>query len=134
VNGKDWPIEMHLVHRGPGGRVAVIGVMIEAGPANPEMTKLWQKIPRQTCKTAEVTHFDLSALLPKSLKSYRYAGSLTTPSCGQGVGWNVLAEPITITEAEIRAFQSLYSKKDFPDGNRRPVQDLNGRVVVTDVR
>lgn len=134
VNGKDWPIEMHLVHQGPGGRVAVIGVMIEAGAPNAEMTKLWQKIPRQTCRTAQVTHFDLAALLPNSHASYRYAGSLTTPACGQGVAWNVLAEPITITDTEIRAFQSLYPRSLFVDGNRRPVQALNGRVVVTDVR
>ena len=132
--GEEAPIELHLVHSGPGGRLAVVGVFIREGAPNPELSKIWSHLPKKPGDETEVHDFDLRALLPKSLTSYRYAGSLTTPACGQGVQWNVLANPITLSARQIEEFQKIYSGRLFPDGNRRPVQPLNGRVVVTDVQ
>lgn len=128
------PIELHLVHSGPGGRLAVVGIFIQEGSPNPELSKIWARLPKKPCDETEVEDFDLRGLLPKSLTSYRYAGSLTTPTCNQGVQWIVLAKPITLSANQIVEFQKIYSGPQFPDGNRRPVQPLNGRVVVTDVQ
>ena len=128
-------IEMHLVHSTPGGRTAAIGVFINAGNPNHQLTKIWDRLPVRQGDKITVTDFDLKPLLPQSLASYRYAGSLTTPTCGQGVQWNVLANPITITSDQIKKLQDLfYRNAQFPNGNRRrPLQDLNGRTVLTDV-
>lgn len=63
-------------------------------------------------------------LLPKQLTHYHYSGSLTTPPCTEGVNWNVLNTPIVASEEQIAAFRSLYS------GNSRPLQPMNGRLVV----
>lgn len=135
VGGKEAPIEMHLVQATPGGRIAVIGVFIQPGKANPELTKIWDQLPERKGDKITVTDFNLAALLPKSLASYRYAGSLTTPTCGQGVQWNVLASPITMTPEQIKKLQKVFfGNEEFPNGNRRPVQPLNGRVVWTDAR
>lgn len=135
VAGKEAPIEMHLVHATPGGRIAVIGVFIQQGKANPELTKIWNQLPERKGDKITVTQFNLAALLPKSLASYRYAGSLTTPSCGQGVQWNVLAGPITMTPEQIGKLRKIFfGNEEFPNGNRRPVQPLEGRTVLTDMR
>lgn len=134
VMGAEAPIEMHLVHAGPGGRAAVIGVFIREGEPNPELSKIWARLPVKPGDEATVVDFDLRGLLPRSLDSYRYAGSLTTPACGQGVAWNVLAESISLSARQIGELHAIFSGKLFPDGNRRPVQPLNGRVVLTDVQ
>jgi carbonic anhydrase len=131
VNGEDEPMELHLVHESQGGRAAVIGVFIQEGDPNPELSKIWAHLPKKPGDKAVVKNFDLRGLLPKSLASYRYAGSLTTPACGQGVQWNVLASSITITDKQIEDFGKIFPGKN---GNSRPVQPLNGRVVVTDVQ
>lgn len=129
VSGEDEPMELHLVHKSPGGRAAVIGVFIREGDPNPELSKIWADLPKKPDDKTVVKNFDLRGILPSSLASYRYAGSLTTPACGQGIQWNVLASPITLSAKQIQEFGKL-----FPGGNRRPVQPLNGRVVVTDVQ
>ena len=137
VAGQDPPhtIEMHMVHSTPGGRIAVLGIFINQGGANPQLTKIWDRLPVRPGDKITVTNFDLAALLPRNLASYRYAGSLTTPTCGQGVQWNVLANPITITPDQVKKLQDLfYRNAQFPNGNRRrPLQALNGRTVFTDV-
>jgi carbonic anhydrase len=61
-------------------------------------------------------------------KSYRYTESLTTPPFSTVVSWVVLAEPITFSTHQMERFRSL-----FPKGNIRRVQDIDGRVVKTDV-
>jgi carbonic anhydrase len=61
-------------------------------------------------------------------RSFRYTGSLTTPPFTTGVSWIVLAEPITFSADQMARFRRL-----FPHGNSRPVQDIDGRIVRTDV-
>ena len=134
VKGVEAPLEMHLVHAGPGGRLAVVGVFVHAGAASPELAKVFKDLPKKKGEKKEIGTLDLAGLLPADRASYRYAGSLTTPACGQGVQWNVLAGDLKLTEADLRSFRALFSGPEFPDGNRRPVQPLNGRVVVTDVK
>ena len=65
---------------------------------------------------------DPAALLPVRRTSWRYQGSLTTPPCTEGVAWVVLAEPLTLSAAQIDAFGAIYPN------NRRPVQPLGERV------
>ena len=75
-----------------------------------------------------VADVDIMALLPGDYKSFRYAGSLTTPVCGQGVQWNVLKTPIKASAEQIAKFAKLFA----PAGNARPLQPLNGRTVERD--
>src|SRR5262245_20999390 len=129
VSGEDEPMELHLVHKSSGGRAAVIGVFIREGDPNPELSKIWADLPRTPNDPKVVKNFGLRGVLPSSLASYRYAGSLTTPACDQGIQWNVLASTITLSSKQIKEFGKL-----FPGGNRRTVKPLNGRAVVTDVQ
>lgn len=125
IQGKASALELHFVHRNAAGQLAVVGVMIDAGAPNPVIDQIWKAIPAagatQTTKTITVNGADL---LPQNHAYYSYEGSLTTPPCSEGVKWNVLAEPITVSATAIDAFQSLYPV------NARPLQAMHDRKVV----
>jgi carbonic anhydrase len=124
LKGKAAAMELHLVHRNATGQLAVVGVMMESGAANPLIEQIWQHIPAigktNTVKNVSITP---APLLPGSKAYYSYAGSLTTPPCSEGVKWNVMVEPITVSEAQISAFTNLYQV------DARPVQATHGRMV-----
>ncbi len=129
VKGKQYPMEMHLVHKSADGKLAVVGAFIEEGAHNAAFDGIWANLP--AAKGVE-THLanvpvDLQSLLPADRRSYRYEGSLTTPPCSEGVRWTVLATPIRLSADQIAAFQKVMH------GNNRPTQPLNGRKVVSDV-
>jgi carbonic anhydrase len=134
VGGSPAEMELHLVHEGPGGRTVAVGVFIQGTQDNAELSKIFDRLPQRKCERITVPSFNLQALLPASRTSYRYAGSLTTPSCGQGLQWVVLTSLISIKPEQVAAFRSLFWVAPlFPDGNSRPVQELNGRPILMDV-
>lgn len=122
-------MEMHMVHRAANGTLAVVGVLIEEGAEHEELADLFDDLPQAEGARRSIEGFDLAALLPNTLGVYQYEGSLTTPPCSEGVLWNVLVEPIELSSEQIDAFHFVFSGFEFPQGNRRPVQPLNGRVV-----
>jgi carbonic anhydrase len=127
INSEPFPMELHFVHATAEGDLAVIGVLLAEGEANPAFDILWaaqDETDAETEATAEVADFDLTSLLPDDLSRYRYSGSLTTPPCSEGVNWNVLANPVTMSTAQIEAF--------VHDGNARPVLPLGQRSVLVD--
>ena len=65
-------------------------------------------------------------LLPEGRSTYRYDGSLTTPPCSEAVNWLVMTSPIQLSSDQIGAFEALVQ------GNNRPVQPRNDRMIVTD--
>ena len=64
-------------------------------------------------------------LLPRNLRYYRFAGSLTTPPCTEGVSWLVLKSYDHIDQAQAEKFTRAVGSH-----NNRPVQPLNARVVI----
>ena len=123
VEGESFPMEVHFVHQAAEGDLAVIGVLMETGEADPLIQSIWDAIPATGAPPAAITGFDPSALLPEVRSYSRYAGSLTTPPCSEIVSWVVMTESIPVSEAQVQAFAALYPM------NARPVQALNGRVV-----
>jgi hypothetical protein len=120
VEGGHRDLELQQVARGGAG-------------LEPTEETIWRVLPGKPGDRVEVDGFDLTALLPAPLRSYRYPGSLTTPPCDQGVPWVLLAEPVEMSAQQIAAFQDLFLGTDrFPVGNARPVQPSNGRQVTTD--
>ena len=75
-------------------------------------------------EVATSTSLDLNALLPANRNYYTYTGSLTTPPCSQGLKWIILKEKIAISLNQLNAFQERH------DINARPIQPLNGRIVL----
>ncbi|MCP4594243.1 MAG: carbonic anhydrase family protein [bacterium] len=132
LDGQDFPIEMHMVHVDGEGNLAVVGVFFEIGEGgHSELADIFSALPAHAGDVGHVEGFDLNSLIPGG-RTYRFTGSLTTPPCSEGVAWNVYATPLQLTQEEVDAFIHIFSGEEFPDGNRRPVQPLNGRVVQTE--
>lgn len=126
LNGAYTAMELHLVHKDAGGRIAVIAVMIEEGAHNPAYEPILANMPAEEGDPLTVpgTTANASQLLPVEQSYYRYNGSLTTPPCTEGVAWFVLATPVELSTTQIAAFRSLY------DHNYRPVQPLYERTFL----
>jgi carbonic anhydrase len=124
MKGRAAAMELHLVHRNAAGELAVVGVMLEPGKAHPAIDAVWKNIPEEGSIT-QVERISVNAgdLLPESTAYFSYVGSLTTPPCSEGVRWNILQEPVQVSEAQIAAFENLYQV------NARPIQPTNGRII-----
>ena len=127
VDGTQYPVEVHFVHKTEAGDIAVVGVFVKEGKTNKAWAPFVDLIASATQDPeANLTELDWAAMLPKTQTTYRYDGSLTTPGCAEGVKWNVMTTPITMSAEQIAAFVGAYSN------NARPVQPLNGREVLVD--
>jgi carbonic anhydrase len=124
IAGKAAAMELHLVHRNNAGTLAVVGIMMNEGQAQPLISEVWQAIPAVgKTNTVSTKTIDATDLLPANKSYYSYAGSLTTPPCSEGVKWTVLVEPISVSKQQIATFEQLYQV------DARPLQPVNGRRV-----
>jgi carbonic anhydrase len=131
INGHRAEMELHFVHKATDGTLLVVGEFIELGAANTTLAPIFSNLPATSGSShLPITNFDLNALLPTNLESFRYGGSLTTEPYTEGVKWNVLNTALTMSEEQIDAFRHLFNG---PEGNSRAVQALNGRPILTDV-
>jgi carbonic anhydrase len=130
LKGVAAPMEMHLVFsENSSSNLLVVGRWIhESNSVNNTLDPIFSNLPQSTSATLSIEHFNLNTLLPANLESFRYPGSLTTPPFSENVSWINLAQPLDLSRSQIDAFRAL-----FPEGNTRDVQDLNGRLVQTDV-
>ncbi|TVX89636.1 carbonic anhydrase [Paenibacillus agilis] len=125
IDGKASPLEVHFVHKSADGQLAVLGILIKEGKASTALSEMWSKLPKKETNTdiKLAKTIDINQLLPSDKDSFRYAGSLTTPSCNEGIKWTVLDDPITMSPSQLKAFQAI-----FPN-NSRPVQPVHDRVI-----
>jgi carbonic anhydrase len=123
VDGEHFPLEVHFVHVGAEGVLAVVGVFFEEGEANPALDAIFSDALGTSDAPLAIDAVNLSALLPEAAPAWRYSGSLTTPPCSEGVAWTVMRTPITASAEQIAAFNALH------EGNYRPVQPLNERTL-----
>jgi carbonic anhydrase len=128
VAGRRFPLEIHFVHRSQAGKLAVVGVLVEPGAANPEFERFAAQLPASEGAVSHLTVASASVhgLLPKSHAIERYDGSLTTPPCSEQVSWFVMTAPIQFSAGQIAALEAA-----LPN-NSRPVQPANGRAMVSD--
>ncbi|HKI00569.1 MAG TPA: carbonic anhydrase family protein [Thermoanaerobaculia bacterium] len=126
LHGQEFPMELHFVHRNALGELAVVGVFLREGAAHPLIQEIWDHAAGGAeLSAAHAGQIDPEELLPQNRSYYRYAGSLTTPPCTEGVRWHVLDEPVDLSAAQVDEFRAI-----FP-ANARPLQLLNGRPVLT---
>ena len=112
-------------HRSAEGKLAVIAVLMDPGPANLLIQKVWTHMPLDVQDKVRLPGdlVNLNDLLPVDRRYYQFMGSLTTPPCTEGVLWMVLKQPVTLSREQLRVFAQL-----FPN-NARPIQPLQGRIV-----
>ena len=124
INGRQFDMVAHLVHKDIDGRLAVVAVLLDRGSAHPLVQTVWNNLPLE--KGDEVparTTLDLNALLPAERSYFTYMGSLTTPPCSEGVLWMVLKTPMPISNDQLAIFARLYPM------NARPIQSASGRLI-----
>jgi carbonic anhydrase len=125
IQGKPYPMEVHMMHVASDGEIVGVVVMLETGAANETVQRLWDHMPKVKGDEHEIAGVAINpaGLLPPDLSSYRYTGSISAPPCNEGVRWIVLKTPVSVSPDQIRAFAALYPH------DVRPLQPLNGRVV-----
>jgi len=124
VNGKQFDMVVHLVHKDLEGRLAVVAVLLDRGAAQGVVQSVWNNLPLE--KGDEVparTTLNLNDLLPPERSYFTYMGSLTTPPCSEGVLWMVMKQPVPISAEQIGIFARLYPM------NARPIQSASGRLI-----
>lgn len=126
LQGTAFDMEVHLVHRDPAEKRAVIAVMLKIGGPNGLIGRIWEYLPEDEGIERYLTLVKLNAeeLLPRDRSYYHYEGSLTTPPCSEGYKWYVMKNPLEVSGEQVDAFLALVGE------NSRPVQPLNDRVIV----
>ena len=124
VDGRNFPMVAHLVHKNAAGGLGVVGVMFKEGRENAALKSVFESMPaKEGDKSALKAKLNPADFLPADKGYYAFKGSLTTPPCSEGVAWQVMKQPVELSKAQIDAFRKLYKM------NARPVQPLNGRKV-----
>jgi carbonic anhydrase len=134
INGIRYDAELHLVHTNSIGETVVIGVLLSSSRAGLPIFDVIMANARTSPGEVELSEeLNVSDLLPVGRGFYRYAGSLTTPACTEGVQWFLLKDPVPITHSALAELHSLIGS--FPNyagypNNNRPIADQNGRTVL----
>ncbi|KAL5017123.1 hypothetical protein ScPMuIL_006712 [Solemya velum] len=153
VNGKAYPIELHIVHYreeygsltnavNKSDGLAVLGFFADVGlNDNVNMSQITDVLGGSVQNKSDsfvLGNVSMADFLPKSYGNfYRYSGSLTTPSCDESVTWSVFTDRFSISSGQLAKFRSLYvnSSSDGDaahiEDNFRPTQPLNSRKVKT---
>ncbi len=145
IRGEFYDLELHIVHqitprssrKGSVKRnLAVVGIFFDLdedpnAKPNPFIESL------RLHNLGQDVSLNMNELLGKDFKNYSdfygYKGSLTVPPCSANANWFVMDKPLKITAEQLEQFNLRW--KDNPhyaggNGNNRPVQPLNGRVVM----
>ncbi|XP_057830108.2 alpha carbonic anhydrase 7 isoform X2 [Cryptomeria japonica] len=130
VNGRRYPLEMHLVHESEDKKIVVVGILYTYGRPDTFLAELIDEIASIADK--EPPEVVLGMVNPKhikigSRKYYRYNGSLTTPPCTEGVTWNIVHKVRTVSREQVRALHMAIHDKY--EKNARPIQSTNERIV-----
>jgi len=124
INGRQFEMVAHLVHKDAEGRLAVVAVLIERGGDHPLVQTIWNNLPLEKMEALSAPGaIDVGQLLPDDKAYYTYMGSLTTPPCTEGVLWMVMRQPVQLSAQQIGIFARLYPM------NARPLQAGAGRMI-----
>jgi carbonic anhydrase len=128
VKGQPNDAELHLVHQSADGATAVVGLFLLQGAVeNVSLAPVFDNLPAEEGPAQTIdTQINADLFLPMGKATFRYSGSLTTPPCTEGVNWYLMTLPIEISAEQLAAFTGII------DGNNRPVQPLNDRIVTED--
>ncbi len=124
INGRQYEMVAHLVHKDMDGKLAVVAVLMDQGKAHPLVQQVWNNLPlEKNSEQGAMNQIDLTQLLPEQRQYYTYMGSLTTPPCSEGVLWMVMKQPAGVSREQIGVFSKLYPM------NARPLQSGSGRLI-----
>lgn len=122
LNGEPHDAEIQFIHKNSRGEYLAVAVMVWEGSRLPAFDAVKERLPRKAGMSKYLVGFDLRKLLPKKNRYYRYAGSLTSPPCSEGVTWLVLQQGIQLSGHQIDQLSLAQGK------NNRPLQKIGSRV------
>ncbi|KAH3884995.1 carbonic anhydrase 2-like [Dreissena polymorpha] len=144
LNGRHFPMEMHIVHYNKKygnfssslnktDGLAVLGFFFEIGRFNVHFEEIIEHFGDIQFKNQQVNikSIPMIDLMPARLTNYyRYVGSLTTPPCYESVIWTIFNETIEIAEEQLEEFRTTIFENDRSEGgvsidisdDYRPVQ------------
>lgn len=125
INGQNFEMKAHFVHTDSEGNIVVLAVLYELGSENRELNNAWSVIPSNSDSNALSTSVNAEALLPEDQDYFQFVGSMTSPPCLEGLSWIVLKNAAQVSSEQIDTLRNV-----IPEANNRPVQAVNGRVVV----
>ena len=129
-------MEMHMVHSDPFNpdRNVAIAVLIKEGRHNARFDQILANLPAgDRCQVTSIPYQNIYELLPSDRRYYyTYPGSLTTPDCGETVKFVLMSKDIELSHDQIETFRAYLKKQGF-DHTNRPLQNLNGRKIETNV-
>jgi len=129
LQGEDFPMGMHLLHKSAAGRLVSLVVLFRLGAEHPALAALLPHLPARTPaqgqpeQTLAAVQVNAAQWLPASHAYYRYEGSVTDTPCTEGVLWLVMQQPLELSAAQLARLGQLFGP------NARAVQPLHGRVV-----
>ncbi len=134
IDGKTYPMEMHLVHQDDAGHTLVVGLLLAFGKENQVFARAGDFLEEHTghrlsSKVGEVSidaPINVMDLLPSNTHHFSYHGSLTTPPCSEGVQWIILKTPIEVSKVQAERFITTIGP------NARPIQPLGEREILED--
>ena len=125
IDGRQFEMSLHLVHKDDQGRLAVVALLFDKGQSHPVLQKVWNNLPLERNEEAAAhVPLEMNELLPADRRYFTFMGSLTTPPCSEGVQWIVMRQPVTLTAEQIDIFARIYPM------NARPVQSASGRRIM----
>ena len=129
IDGRQFEMSVHLVHKDEQGKLAVVAVLIDKGmdsaSPQPVIQKVWNNLPLEKGEESSArVQLDPAEILPGDRRYFTYMGSLTTPPCSEGVQWVVMRQPVTMSAEQIELFARMYPM------NARPVQQASGRRIL----
>lgn len=121
ISGRRYPLELHFVHKGPSGRLAVVAVLFKIGPFNLQLQRMLDAASKKHYAVVE---------LPKLLSATNsdvclWQGSLTTPPCSEGVTWVLSLRVLTVSLRQVGEYRAMVGERT----TARPLQPVNGRTV-----
>lgn len=123
IDGKHADMVIHLVHADKDNNLAVVALLLNVGEENPAFNKIFNELPTDTDMKISGKQIDINLLLPEDKDYYSFIGSLTTPPCSEGVQWQVMKSPVTISQVQFDSIKAIVSD------NNRPTQPLNDRTI-----
>ena len=125
IDGRQFDMVAHLVHKDTEGKLAVVAVLLDRGSVQPVVQTVWNNLPlEKNQETKARVTLDLTQLLPADRRYYTYMGSLTTPPCSEGVQWVVMRHPVAVSQEQVDIFARMYPM------NARPLQAASGRRIM----
>ncbi|KAJ6608841.1 alpha carbonic anhydrase [Mycena sp. CBHHK59/15] len=134
INDEYFPLEMHMVHEGKDGSIAVVAIpfqLTEDGSTTELLTSVIENLsnvtkPGTATKTGRLDFEPLVEAI-ETRPHFLYSGSLTTPPCKEGLTFLVMAEPLAL---DVKTYNKLKSVIKF---NARYSQNTLGETNLLDV-